>query len=143
MPRGCGSCNLCCKLLNVPDIGKPAQMLCWWTGLHGGCSRQSEKGTDPSLLACAQFECMWLNSQKREDPGEVWPRHWRPDISHMVVGPQDRDDPTLVHVHVDPAHPGAWKESEVAGFFRRNMTEKGVRYEIHLGEFRFPLEAVD
>lgn len=141
MPRGCGPCNLCCKLLNVPDIGKPALMTCWWTGLHGGCIRHGEKQADPALMACGQFKCLWLASQDREDPGEVWPRHWRPDVSKIVFGPQDRDDPKLMHVHVDPERPTAWREPEIYDFMQRQIAERGLRFQIHLGDRKFMVEA--
>lgn len=161
MPRGCGPCNFCCKVLHIPDLEKPAGALCWNTGIHGGCAVQSKKPDpgkvffdetlgkwisevsevekDLTLLACAQFKCMWLASQERDDPGEVWPRHWRPDISHLMIGPRDPVDNTMAHVHVDSAHPTAWAEPEILAFFQRQM-KRGVKYQIHLGEQRFMLE---
>lgn len=158
MSRGCGSCNACCKLLNVPDISKPARMLCWWTTVHGGCARQAEKpdmaalvfgadgnaepqeGKDMALQACAQFKCLWLASQTRDDPGEVMPRHWRPDMSHVVMGPHDREDPLLLHVQVDPDHPTAWRDPDIFGYLSR-IVERGGKVEIILGEIHFELEA--
>lgn len=139
MARSCGACNLCCKLLRVPDIDKPAQMLCWWTTIHGGCSRQAEKPDTPELQACAQFQCLWLASQTRDDPGEVMPRHWRPDISHVVMGPKDKDNELLLYVQVDPAHPSAWTDPEINTYLR-GMVERGCEIEIVLGEQHFRLE---
>lgn len=132
MPRGCGPCNLCCKLLGVPDIGKPPLMLCQWTGIHGGCSRQAEKGSDPSLAACAQFECVWLQSQKREVPFARWSR---PDLSHVVLGPRNPEDDTVLFIHVDPDYPGAWRGSEIEAFIVESI-QAGGKIEVIVGEKR-------
>jgi hypothetical protein len=158
-PRGCGSCNLCCKLLHVPDIGKPAGMTCWWTTVHGGCVRQAEKpnpaaadfdeetgvhtlhasevGKDLSLLACATFECLWLESQRLEDSKRLL-RIMRPDMTHVVMGPADPNDPGLLYIQVDPEHPTAWRAPRVAAYLNA-MLAKGARLEVICGESRFPL----
>lgn len=134
---GCGACNLCCRLLAVPDIHKPARMLCWWTGLHGGCARQSEKPTefDPNsdLMACKQFECLWLASQTHPDESKRLPRHLRPDQSHVVFGPQDRQDETLIYVNVDPDYPSSWKEPEIEDYLK-GIRDRGGRVELIVGE---------
>jgi hypothetical protein len=134
---GCGACNLCCRLLAVPDIYKPARMLCWWTGVHGGCSRHHEKPTswDPTheLMACAQFECLWLTSQTHEDPTKQMPRHLRPDQCHVVMGPPDQADETLIYIQVDPDYPSAWLEPEVEQYLA-GITERGGRVEVIVGE---------
>lgn len=140
MPLGCGACNLCCKLLAVPDINKPARMLCWWTGVHGGCQRQSEKASDPALLACAQFKCLWLASQTHENEEYHQPRAMRPDITHVVIGPYDREDDTLIYVQVDPEHPSAWKKEPVASYLRGIM-DRGGKCELVIGERHVRLEA--
>lgn len=158
--RDCGSCNACCKLLHVPDIGKPAQMTCWWTTVHGGCLRQSEKpnpaavshdestgvwslapseeGKDLSLLACATFKCLWLDSQSHENPALRQPRHMRPDITHVVVGPQDPRDETTIHIQVDPGHPDAWRKEPVASSLNEILA-RGNRIGVNLGEISFEL----
>lgn len=132
---GCGSCNLCCKLLAVPDISKPARMLCWHTGIHGGCAVHKEKATDPSLLACAQFKCVWLESQEHPEPEKRLPRHMRPDFTHVVMGPQDRNDPLLLYVQVDPDFPSAWHAPEMAAYLQQAV-DKGCKVEVVIDEVR-------
>lgn len=132
---GCGSCNLCCKLLAVPDIHKPARMLCWWTTIHGGCSRHEEKSTAPELAACASWKCVWLASQTHPDLSKRLPRHLRPDQCHVVLGPQDRDNPNLLYIHVDPAHPTSWKDSEI-GRYIEDIQDRGGLIEVIVGESR-------
>lgn len=138
----CGACNLCCKLLEVKDIGKPARMSCWWTTVHGGCFRHSEKATAPELAACHQWECVWLNSQKHEDVSLRQPRHLRPDMTHVVLGPQDPEDRTLLYVNVDPDHPSAWKKGPIATYLQQ-IVERGGKLEIIVGDHphvKFPAE---
>lgn len=145
--RDCGSCNLCCTLLGVPDIGKPIGMTCWWTGPHGGCSRQNDKPlvaadlsvdtSDPSkdqtLAACAQFRCVWLESQSHPDEMKVMPRILRPDMCHVVMGPPDKDNSKLLHVHVDPDHAGSWKEGLIYDHLQGILTS-GCEISLSIGD---------
>lgn len=135
--QDCGACNLCCKLLAVPDIQKPARMLCWWTGVHGGCERHAEKATAPELKACHQFRCLWLASQ--DQPGQEMPRGMRPDISHVVMGPQDPKDETLLYVQVDPDYPKAWLDPTVHGYLQ-GILSRGGKVEVILDNARWPLD---
>lgn len=132
----CGACSLCCKVLQVPDIQKPARMLCWWTTIHGGCQRHNDKLTDPNLLACAQFKCLWLESQDQEVEGLRMSRSMRPDQCHVMFGPQDREDETLIYVHVDPDFPDAWVDLGVLNYLR-GIINRGGRVELFVGEERF------
>lgn len=133
----CGSCSLCCRLLAVPDIHKPAQVLCEWASIHGGCARQGEKGTDASLTACAQFECVWLKSQP--DVGR-WPRHLRPDICHVIFGPSETVGETRrLFVQVDPDHPTAWRAEAVREALNETLA-RGYEIEIIVNERHFAYE---
>ena len=132
---GCGACALCCRLLAVPDLHKPARVLCEHTGPHGGCSRQAEKGTAPELQACAQFSCVWLSSQA--SPGR-WPRHLRPDICHVVFGPK-REEENFLYVQVDPEHAGAWRDPAVLEVLNETLA-RGWKVEIIIDETHFEFE---
>lgn len=135
MNQGCGSCSLCCTLLGVPDIGKAPRMRCWHTTVHGGCAVHGQKASDPKLMACEQFECVWLASQKRPD---AMPRSMRPDQSHVVLGPQDKSDPTLLYIQVDPGNPQAWKQGEM-GEYIQQILDRGAKVEIIVDEERLEL----
>lgn len=138
MKSGCGSCNLCCRLLGVPDINKPGGMLCWWTGLHGGCQRHAEKGIAPDMAACAQFKCLWLADQEKADEERNVQIGVRPDICHVVLGPQDPKDSTLLYVQVDPDFPAAWRQQPIADILE-NILARGGRLEIIIGDVRVRL----
>ncbi len=137
--RDCGACNACCTLLMVPDIGKPAKMTCWWTTVHGGCSRQAEKETDPQLQACAQFACLWLESQVLAEEAMVMSRNMRPDMSHVLMF-RDNNDPKLLWAQVDPRFPNAWQEEPVAGYLN-GFLSRGGRLEVVIDERHVKLPA--
>lgn len=137
---GCGACNKCCLLLGVPDIKKPAHMLCWHTGLHGGCAVHKEKGSDPTLQACAQFRCMWLESQDLEEEKQ-FPRSMRPDQCFVMFGPSKSPDDTLLFVHVDPARPDAWKEPAIQNYLA-GVLERGGQLKIIIGDKEIELNNV-
>ena len=136
MPRDCGACGLCCKLLNVPDVNKPALMTCWWTTVHGGCARQGEKSTAPELMACAQFKCLWLASQERELESERMPRHMRPDVTHVLMYPEPGGG-TNIWIHVDPQYPTAWREPEIVHYLD-GIVSRGGMVELVIGDQRVP-----
>jgi hypothetical protein len=69
--RSCGECRLCCKTLEVPELGKPDGKWC-----PNACSRGC--GIHASRPAsCRAFDCLWLRGMFEE-------RH-RPDRSRLVL----------------------------------------------------------
>ncbi len=141
-PLGCGACNLCCRLLEIKDMGKPAQMQCWHTGIHGGCAVHAQKETDPILRACFQFKCVWLESQTLDDLTKRGTRSMRPDQIHVLFGPFDREDPTLLYVHVDPAHKTAWRNPAVLEYMDE-VRRKGGKLCVVVGDHHFMYESMD
>lgn len=138
----CGACNFCCRVLDIKSLSKPAHMLCWNTGLHGGCSVQHLKTSDPSLAVCAGFKCVWLESQNFEDESRHGSRPMRPDQSHVMFI-RDNVDPKLLWVHVDPNHREAWRNMPVSAYLDE-VIEKGGHLEIIVGDTSFPWpETVD
>ena len=92
--RACGTCTLCCRLPDIEELQKPANMLCRH-GMEGrGCSIYE---TRPQ--GCRDFWCLWRSGTRL---GE----HWNPVHSHMMVyvqGPQ-------VTVLVEPDHAKIWRQ---------------------------------
>ncbi len=128
----CGSCNLCCRILHIPLMHKPAHMLCEHTSLHGGCKRQSEKATAPELAACEQFECVWLASQTSE--GRL-PRHLRPNLCHVLLTVDHVRDRYL-YAQVDPESPTAWRDLTVVEYLDGALA-RGWEVEISIGDVHF------
>src|SRR5579871_2500808 len=93
--RGCGSCSLCCKVLPVRELDKPAGRWCIHAVPGSGCAVHAAR---PS--ACRQFFCAWrLDSNLGPE--------WKPDVCRFVLAL----DPACqaLMVMVDPGRPLAWK----------------------------------
>jgi len=99
--RTCGGCALCCSLVAVPELAKPAGVECAH-GVPGGCGIF---GLPTRPRACLAYRCAWLFN-------EAWPESLRPDRCHVVFEPfGDR----CIAAAVDPAYPDDWR----AGVARR------------------------
>lgn len=93
--RECGSCSMCCKVYNVPEINKPAGTWCTHCKPGRGCGIH-----DALPSQCATFNCMW---RIREE----LPPHWKPDQAKMVISVDPASG--YIIVQVDPSMPSAWR----------------------------------
>jgi len=118
--RRCGACQLCCRLLPVPPLGKRGGERCRHQRHGKGCAVYHKAGFP---AACGLWNCRWLGN----DAGDVS----RPDRSHLVIdimpdfvtvhdgeGGESREeviqvwiDPKFPDAHRDPAF-RAWLEAE-------------------------------
>jgi hypothetical protein len=97
--RSCGKCSMCCKLLHVIELNKPANKWCEHCRPgYGGCSIYD---TRPSI--CRDFGCGWLMSPA------VAPE-WYPLLSHMILALAPFNGVLTCTVTVDPNFPWMWKE---------------------------------
>jgi hypothetical protein len=95
----CGSCTLCCKLLEIPALEKPEGRWCAHCKVGSGCTIYNERPAP-----CRDFACLWLESQDEKNP---LPAELRPDRCKMVLTfTPDRED---VLGYCDPSTPDAWK----------------------------------
>jgi hypothetical protein len=111
--RSCGDCQLCCTLVPVKGIGKPANTPCTFQGTCG-CKIYPERPRE-----CAVWSCMWLMDERTDVE--------RPDKAHYVIDPM-RDTAALqlsngevlpfptVQVWVDPAHPDAHRDPKLRAY---------------------------
>jgi uncharacterized protein len=103
--RECGSCSLCCRLLEIsaeraPEIGdKPAGMMC----RHCAAPGCSIYGSRPQL--CADFKCVWL-SDERLGP------EWYPPIAGMILSYVE--DSATLFVILDPSKPNMHRRQPYA-----------------------------
>jgi hypothetical protein len=114
--RKCGSCQLCCKLVPVPPIQKPAGERCIKAKVGHGCTIYADRP-----YACRTWSCRWLSDAKTAGMP-------RPDRCHYVIdmtpdtiaitfpdtGETVRLD--VLQVWVDPAFPNAHKAPELRAF---------------------------
>jgi hypothetical protein len=54
--RSCGSCNACCKVFLVPEVGKTDGNWCQHCVVGSGCAIYQSRP-----FACREFACAWLN----------------------------------------------------------------------------------
>lgn len=132
--KSCGECGLCCKLLGIAEIDKPAGRWCGHFRRGAGCGVYT---TRPA--ACAGFECLWLDSEKLDDA-------WRPDRAKFVL--YTEQDGRRLNVVVDPGAPTAWRRepyySRLKAMSQRALD--GHELLVSIGDRRivvFPHEDVD
>lgn len=124
--RQCGTCQLCCKLLPVPPIRKPANQRCQFQRFHKGCSVYARR-PEP----CRLFSCRWLI-----DPDAAGLR--RPDRTGYVIDPAMdtiyvldnasglKTPISVIQIWCDPARPDAHRDAALRGYLDRMATEHGV-----------------
>ncbi|MDZ4776178.1 MAG: hypothetical protein SGJ23_05260 [Alphaproteobacteria bacterium] len=96
-PRTCGDCTLCCKVMAVETLDKPAGRWCAQCDIGEGC-----KIYETRPQQCDDFNCQWL----------INPRigaAWRPADSRMVLHYEAFANRMIVHV--DDARPDAWRKA--------------------------------
>ena len=95
-PRSCGSCTLCCKLIDVPAVEKPMGQWCRHCKPGSGCTIHD---TRPDQ--CRTYDCLWR-------AGTFLGPEWKPDRARFVL----TVDPAtqFLLIQVDPALPTAWRK---------------------------------
>lgn len=131
--RQCGDCQLCCKLLPVPPLGKPAGKRCKYQRVGKGCTVYPKRPH-----ACRVFSCLWL---EQDDTDALS----RPDRAHYVIDPMldfitakpESGEPIqylVVQIWVDPAFPDAHKDPSLRAFLARRGELQGMAAIIRFSE---------
>jgi hypothetical protein len=102
--RLCGSCTLCCTVMEVSDLHKPAGVTCSHLAAGRGCTIRDERPQ-----ACRRFFCGW-----RLDPNID--SLWKPEICGFVLTIDLRYG--AMFAMVDPARPNAWRMQPYHGRMR-------------------------
>lgn len=136
--RQCGSCSLCCKLLPVRTLRKPANQKCRHSRHQatGCCKVYDDARRMPP--ECGQWSCRWLADQACDVS--------RPDRVHYVIDvlpdycevkDPDQDEwirIPLVQVWVDPAFPDAHEDPRLRRWLEALARETGQIALIRLNE---------
>jgi hypothetical protein len=124
--RRCGDCQLCCKLVPVANLGKPAGQRCKYQRVGKGCTVHARLATISN--ACLMWNCRWLVQNDTADLR-------RPDRSHYVLDVMPdyitiRNNETgtaeyveVVQIWVDPNYPEAHRDPALRAYIERRSHE--------------------
>lgn len=125
MKRQCGDCQLCCKLVPVPSIGKTAGQRCKNQRFRKGCAVYH---TAKMPMGCSTWNCRWLVN---DDTADLV----RPDRSHYVIdiNPDyhtltdkftgETSNVPVVQIWLDPRHPNAHRDPALRAYLSRRGDE--------------------
>ncbi len=92
--RQCGDCTLCCKVMAIEQLAKPASTWCPHCKPGRGCLVYDRRPAE-----CRAFNCLWL-VDARFGP------HWKPAKSKMVLTASDDG----LEIRCDPGFPESWRK---------------------------------
>ena len=95
--RACGTYTLCCKVLSIDALAKPAGEWCAHCQPGKGCGIYTAR---PAV--CRGFHCEWMISRG------LGPE-WKPEKAKFALS--KTNDGRRLTAHVDPGHPSAWRAS--------------------------------
>ena len=93
--RTCGTCTLCCKLMTVPEVEKPAGEWCRHCDKGKGCRIYADRPQ-----RCRDFFCGYLQSEALSD-------EWHPVRSRFLIAREEQG----LTVYVDRSAPDAWRQA--------------------------------
>ena len=93
--RSCGTCSLCCKVLHIAELDKPAGKWCTHWRPGNGCGIHVMRP-----VSCRGFYCEWTTS-KGLGP------EWKPERCKFVLA--KTNEGRNLTAHVDPGFPNAWR----------------------------------
>jgi hypothetical protein len=108
--RSCGTCSLCCKLLPIPSLNKPAGQRCKHQKALKGCSIYPDRPN-----ACKTWACRWLSDPQAAGLKRPDRTHYVVDLDYDKITQGDAELPAL-QVWCDPAFPDAHKDRDLRAF---------------------------
>ena len=99
--RECGSCDICCTVIAVPELNKPKYEQCRHV-CSAGCGIYEERPKD-----CRSWKCAWLSGMFLEEE--------RPDKIKVIAYPTTRAPKTMVAVSTDGEPLGEGKFPRMEG----------------------------
>ena len=127
--RSCGDCGLCCKLMGVTALGKPAGKWCRQFSKSSGCAIYEDRPDD-----CRVFNCLWLLTGALDES-------WKPTTAGFVLH-SEMGGARLV-VECDPARPHDWRHPPYEATLRRWAAAEGQEVLVFAGSRGVRLGAPD
>ena len=92
--RACGDCTLCCKVMAIEEIAKPAGRWCRHCRPGRGCLVYDARPAE-----CRAFNCLWLIDER-------FAVHWKPSRSKIVL----TTSADGIEIRCDPGFPDAQRK---------------------------------
>jgi hypothetical protein len=108
--KTCGDCTLCCKVMAIEEVAKPASSWCQHCKPGRGYLIYAKRPTE-----CQTFNCLWLVDDLLDE-------HWKPNRSKLVLTTSQDG----IEIRCDPGFPDAWRREP----FRSEIHEWAVSGEI-------------
>jgi hypothetical protein len=113
--RGCDGCTLCCKVMGVQALAKPAGTWCKHCKTGVGCGIYETRPGD-----CSSFICGYLLLPELSE-------EWKPRVSRLIISTLISGN--RINVYVDPARPDAWRRqpyyASLQAWSRRALAKAG------------------
>lgn len=100
--RRCGECTLCCKVMAIEALAKPAGTWCPNCKQGSGCLIYAARPDE-----CGNFSCLWLAN-------DLLDARWKPSRSRLVLTTSEDG----IEIRCDPGFPGAWRKEPYASEIR-------------------------
>ncbi|MDB5603877.1 MAG: hypothetical protein JWP25_777 [Bradyrhizobium sp.] len=107
--KACGDCTLCCKVMAVEELAKPASSWCPHCKPGRGCLIYATRPAE-----CRSYSCLWLLDDRLD-------QHWKPSKSKLVL----TTSPDKIEIRCDPGFPDAWRKEP----FRSDIQQWAVSGE--------------
>lgn len=114
MTRQCGSCSLCCRLLDIPEFNAPPGTWCRHCKPGVGCRIHPDRPEN-----CRTYECAWLMGKATDD---WFPAKCKIICDQVMVDP----DGLFMRFTVDPGYPTRWRERPFYDVIKQ-MAREGLR----------------
>jgi hypothetical protein len=109
--RECGECTLCCKVMAIEQLAKPASSWCPHCKPGRGCLIYANRPAE-----CRTFSCLWLIDER-------FGPHWKPGKSKLVLTTSQDG----IEIRCDPGFPDAWRKAP----FRSEIQALAASGEAH------------
>jgi hypothetical protein len=109
--RVCGGCQMCCKLMPVPQLNKGANERCRHQRTGKGCMIYKSRP-----WACRTYACRWLADPKATALPRPDRAHYVVDVEHDKVILEGQTIVAVLQVWLDPAFPNAWDTPELRAY---------------------------
>jgi len=103
--KNCDGCTLCCKVMSVYELEKPAGKWCIHCSAGVGCSIY-----DNRPIQCRQFLCGYLTLPYLSE-------EWKPSRSKIVITIEAIGE--SMTFHVDPGCPDAWRREPFYSYIKQ------------------------